>query len=95
MITFDRLEQIILLLNEKNQNELLFIESQFTLLKIDNKLETEIEQGRWDICQLPTDLILSQQSTVYLNIWQHIRNEIIKINNNNKKDSENFIEDEI
>jgi hypothetical protein len=76
MITFDRLEQIILLLNEKNQNELLFIESQFTLLKIDNKLETEIEQivetsklklkeEKYDKLFLPNYII---QSIIHINI---------------------------
>jgi hypothetical protein len=76
MITFDRLEQIILLLNGKNTNELLLIESQFTTLKIDNKLETEIEQivetskiklieEKYDKLFLPNYII---QSIIHINI---------------------------
>ena len=76
MITFDRLEQIILLLNNNNSNELLFIESQFATLKIDNKLETEIEQvvesskiklieEKYDKLFLPNYII---QSIIHINI---------------------------
>jgi hypothetical protein len=42
MITYDRLESIINLLNNKNNNEIKLIESEFLLIKNDCKLEKEI-----------------------------------------------------
>lgn len=36
-------------------------------------LEKEIESGRWDVCQVPVDLLLSQDSKVYSNLWSLAR----------------------
>jgi hypothetical protein len=43
MISYERLEQIIQMLNGKNDKEIQFIESQFGTIRNDIKLETEIE----------------------------------------------------
>jgi hypothetical protein len=43
LISYERLEQIIQMLNSKNEKEIQFIESQFGTIRNDIKLETEIE----------------------------------------------------
>jgi hypothetical protein len=43
MISYDRLEQIIQLLSGKNTKESEFITNSYSTIKIDNKIETEIE----------------------------------------------------
>ena len=42
-ITYERLEQIIQMLNGKNEKELQYIETQFGTIRNDIKLESEIE----------------------------------------------------
>jgi len=37
-------------------------------------LQKEIDMGRWDIYEVPADLILSQDSRVYNSLWSDTRN---------------------
>lgn len=32
----------------------------------------ELEMGRWDVCEIPVDMVLSQDSRVYTNMWSSI-----------------------
>ncbi len=74
LITFDRFESIVNLLNGKGQNELLMIESEYLLLKNDCKIEKEIyltvEKAKDDIHKfdkyfMPNHII---QSNIHVNI---------------------------
>ena len=33
----------------------------------------ELEMGRWDVCEIPVDMVLSQDSRVFTNMWSSIR----------------------
>lgn len=74
MISFERLENIVLLLSGKNDKELQFIENQFGIIRNDIKLESEIEEtvetgkmnlGKFDKFFSPNHII---QSIIHVNI---------------------------
>ena len=74
LISYDRLEQIIDLLNKKNIKELQYIEIVYKTIKNDNILESEIEKivekGKLELIKyeslfMPTFII---QSIIHLNI---------------------------
>ena len=43
----------------------------------------EIEIGRWSVCKMPADIILSQDSRVYENMWSQVRAALSKADSSN------------
>ena len=36
----------------------------------------ELEMGRWDVCEVPVEMVLSQDSRVFTNMWSLIRSAL-------------------
>lgn len=79
MISFDRLEQIISLLNGNNSKELTYIESQFGPVRNDIKLDAEIEE-----MVEKTKLLLTSKFDKLFSV-NHIIQSIIHVNINDPK----------
>ena len=89
LISYERLEQIINLLNNKNNNELDHIDLYFNNLKNDNKLDIEIEnlveKARIDIIKKDINKLFLEnyiiQSIIHLNVLNISNEDNLKLNN--------------